>query len=138
MYTLPNSLPYVDLLPGPFILLFLIPLLPLTLFSLGARPPGPASFPLSDELWRTTALLGSAVAIAIGVGMYPDSMGDLVSWVKDGRMRAGVMKVGIGGGNWMGWGQVWNQAQAGSGVGVGIGGKRMMTRDMARRIAKSR
>ena len=107
MYALPNSLPYVDLLPGPFILLFLIPLLPLALFSLGARPPGPSSFPiLTDELWRTTALLGGAVTIALCVGVYPDSMGDVVGWVRDGRMSMGAL--GVGEGNWMGWAKVWN------------------------------
>ena len=143
MYALPNSLPYVDLLPGPFILLFLIPLLPLALFSLGARPPafgsGSGPSPLSDELWRTTALLAGAVTVALCVGVYPDSMTDVVAWVKDGRLKVGAMGVGAGGGNWMGWGQVWNRAGTVAGVrsGVRAGGKRMMSPEMARRIIKS-
>lgn len=134
MYALPNSVPYADLLPGPFILLFLIPLLPLALFSLGARPPslGEGHFPLSDELWRTTALLGMAVTIALCVGVYPDSMGDVVGWVKDGRLKVG--SIGVGGADWMGWGRVWNKA----GTVVGAGGKRAMTPALASRIARSR
>lgn len=127
MYTLPTiSASSFDILPGPFILLLLIPLLPLTLFSLGARPPGVSSLPfLTDELWRTTALLGLAVIVGLFVGVYPDSLQSMVTWVKDGQIR----QVGFTRPDWLSW-------------GAGRGGVRasraVMARNAARRLARSR
>jgi hypothetical protein len=84
-YTLPTSLPSMDLLPVPFLLLIFIPLLPLALFSLGARPPTGSSFDfLTDELWRTTALLGVAVTVGLCVGVYPESMKEMGGWLMEG------------------------------------------------------
>jgi hypothetical protein len=102
MYTLPTSLPYVDLLPGPFILLIFIPLLPLALFSLGARPPAGSSFDfLTDELWRTTALLGIAVTVGLCVGVYPSTLEGMGGWLKDGNLSWGSNYLG-GAGKWLG------------------------------------
>lgn len=104
MYTLPTSLPYVDLLPGPFILLIFIPLLPLALFSLGARPPSGSSFDfLTDELWRTTALLGIAVTVGLCVGVYPSTLEGMGGWLKDGNLSWGGNYLG-GAGKWLGGG----------------------------------
>ena len=104
MYTLPTSLPYVDLLPGPFILLIFIPLLPLALFSLGARPPSGSSFEfLTDELWRTTALLGIAVSVGLCVGVYPSTLEGMGGWLKNGNLSWGSNYLG-GARKWLGGG----------------------------------
>jgi hypothetical protein len=96
MYTLPNSVPYIDLLPGPFLLLIFIPLLPLALFSLGARPPTGSSLGfLTEELWRTTALLGIAVTVGLCVGVYPGSIQNMTEWLKSGSLNLG--SIGISG-----------------------------------------
>jgi hypothetical protein len=96
MYTLPNSVPYMDLLPGPFLLLIFIPRLPLALFSLGARPPTGSSLSfLTEELWRTTALLGIAVTVGLCVGVYPGSIQNMTEWLKGGNLNLG--SIGISG-----------------------------------------
>jgi len=96
-YTLPTSLPSMDFLPGPFLLLIFIPLLPLALFSLGARPPTGSSFDfLTDELWRTTALLGVAVTVGLCVGVYPESMKEMGGWLMDGAYLSGAGAGGVG------------------------------------------
>ena len=88
----------MDFLPGPFLLLIFIPLLPLALFSLGARPPTGSSFDfLTDELWRTTALLGVAVTVGLCVGVYPESMKEMGGWLMDGEYLKGAGEVKVKG-----------------------------------------
>lgn len=74
-----------DIIPGPFILLLLLPALPLLLFSIGARPPDTHSLPFStDDLWQTTAFITVAGAVVLCVGLYPGLLGDVGTWVKGG------------------------------------------------------
>lgn len=64
-----------------------------------------------------------AISVALAVGMYPDSLGDVTRWVKDGTLSVRSMNVGSMSGGWLGWGE---------------NGKRAMTPEVARRIARSR
>lgn len=74
-----------DILPGPFILLLLLPALPLLLFSIGARPPDTHSLPFStDDLWQTTAFITVAGVVVLCVGLYPSLLGDVGTWVRGG------------------------------------------------------
>jgi hypothetical protein len=127
MYALPSTVPYIDLLPGPFLLLIFIPLLPLALFSLGARPPSGSSLDfLTEELWRTTALLGVAVTVALCVGVYPGSMEGVTSWVKEGNWN---IDLGIGGSEYLAIGKSWFGAGSRSARGVvGPAGRRVVRR----------
>jgi hypothetical protein len=127
MYALPSTLPYIDLLPGPFLLLIFIPLLPLALFSLGARPPSGSSLDfLTEELWRTTALLGVAVTVALCVGVYPGSMEGVVSWVKEGNLSFSS-GFGVGGNQYLAIGKSWFGSGRAKAVGT-AGGRRVIRR----------
>lgn len=74
-----------DILPGPFILLLLLPAFPLILFSIGARPPDTSALPFTtDDLWQTTAFITVAGAVVLSMGLYPGMLSDVTTWVKDG------------------------------------------------------
>ena len=76
---------YPALIPGPFILLLLLPIIPLLLFSVGARPPDTSGLPFStDDLWQTTAFISVAGAVVLCVGLYPGAFSDVAQWVADG------------------------------------------------------
>jgi len=74
-----------NILPGPFILLLLLPAIPLVLFSFGARPPDTNNLPFTtDDLWQTTAFVTVAGSVVLAMGVYPGLLGDITGWIKDG------------------------------------------------------
>ncbi|KAL7420262.1 hypothetical protein Q5752_005231 [Cryptotrichosporon argae] len=78
-----------SLAPAPFILLFLLPALPLLLFSIGARPPDTSALPFStDDMYHTMALMCAAGAVVLCLGVYPDAFGGVWGWVRDGAWPA--------------------------------------------------
>ncbi|KAK4686113.1 hypothetical protein P7C73_g4016, partial [Tremellales sp. Uapishka_1] len=73
------------LIPGPFILLFLLPIIPLLLFSIGARPPDGTNLPFStDDIFQMTAFITVAGAVVLCVGVYPGAFGSVATWIKQG------------------------------------------------------
>lgn len=74
-----------ELVPGPIILLLLLPALPLLLFSLGARPPDTDTLPFTTgDFFVTTACLTTAGAIGLGMAYWPDGLTGLGNWIKGG------------------------------------------------------
>ncbi|ORX41243.1 hypothetical protein BD324DRAFT_648123 [Kockovaella imperatae] len=79
---LPTASAIPSILPGPFILLLLLPVIPLLLFSVGARPPDTSHLPFStDDLWQTTAFITIAGAVVLCVGLYPGAFRDVAQWI---------------------------------------------------------
>ncbi|WVQ82581.1 hypothetical protein IAT38_004711 [Cryptococcus sp. DSM 104549] len=118
----PQPAPFVpppSVLPGPFILLILLPAIPLLLFSLGARPPGTSALPFStNDLFATTALVTMAGGAVLLLGVWPDAGGQIWGWIRDGD-------------GWD-WGARWGEGEGeGEGVlaawGLGWGGKGVAT-----------
>jgi len=74
-----------NILPGPFILLLLLPAVPLLLFSIGARPPDTHNLPFTtDDLWQTTAFITVAGAVVLAMGLYPGLLADVTGWIREG------------------------------------------------------
>ena len=81
----PAVIGWPSILPGPFILLLLLPAFPLILFSIGARPPDTSALPFTtDDLWQTTAFITVAGAVVLSMGLYPGILSDASAWIKDG------------------------------------------------------
>ncbi|WWC67203.1 uncharacterized protein I206_101110 [Kwoniella pini CBS 10737] len=75
-----------SILPGPFILLIILPLIPLLLFSLGARPPNTSNLPFSNsDIFTTGAFLTITMIIVICLGVYPEAGGAVWEFIKDGK-----------------------------------------------------
>ncbi|KIR42198.1 hypothetical protein I307_00672 [Cryptococcus deuterogattii 99/473] len=73
------------ILPGPIILLVLLPAIPLFLFSLGARPPDTSALPFStNDLFVTITLICLAGGTVLFLGVYPEVGGRVWGWIKDG------------------------------------------------------
>ncbi|ODO00251.1 hypothetical protein I350_06880 [Cryptococcus amylolentus CBS 6273] len=88
--------PTPTLLPGSFILLILLPVIPLLLFSLGARPPNTSSLPFStNELFVTTTMICLATGAVLLLGVYPDVGGQIWGWIRDGDLN--TWSPGLGG-----------------------------------------
>ncbi|WVO16050.1 hypothetical protein L204_103715 [Cryptococcus depauperatus] len=108
--------PTPTLLPGPFILLVLLPAIPLLLFSIGARPPDTSALPFStNDLFVTTSLICFAFGAVLMLGVYPDVGGRLWLWIREGEgldwdsSGAGGLMEGLGLGDWQ-----WKSSTAGS------------------------
>lgn len=80
---MPIDTSWLPVIPGPFILLLFLPLFPLVLLSIGARPPKTDSLPFStDEIWQTAALVTAAGSVALCTIFYPGAAGEILHWVK--------------------------------------------------------
>ncbi|WWC57707.1 uncharacterized protein I303_100241 [Kwoniella dejecticola CBS 10117] len=74
-----------SILPGPFILLLLLPSIPLLLFSLGARPPDTSHLPFStSDVFTTGAFVTVTMTIVICLGVYPEAGGAVWEFIRDG------------------------------------------------------
>ncbi|KAE8541188.1 hypothetical protein D1P53_002545 [Cryptococcus gattii VGV] len=132
------------ILPGPIILLILLPAIPLFLFSLGARPPDTSALPFStNDLFVTTTLICLAGGTVLFLGVYPEVGGRVWGWIKDGGG-------GGGGVHWRGgpsWNDVWDELgmrEMGDwmgwllgGGGGGGGGQRWMEQSAAAGVQQS-
>ncbi|OCF43120.1 hypothetical protein I317_03089 [Kwoniella heveanensis CBS 569] len=77
--------PTPSLIPGPFILLLLLPSIPLLLFSLGARPPDTSHLPFStSDIFATGAFVTVAGIVVLCLGVYPETGQAVLEWIKDG------------------------------------------------------
>ncbi|WVQ94256.1 hypothetical protein IAU59_001335 [Kwoniella sp. CBS 9459] len=77
--------PTPSLIPGPFILLLLLPSIPLLLFSLGARPPDTSHLPFStSDVFATGAFVTVAGIVVLCLGVYPETGQAVLEWIKDG------------------------------------------------------
>ncbi|WWD22766.1 hypothetical protein CI109_107259 [Kwoniella shandongensis] len=73
------------LLPGPFIILILLPAIPLLLFSLGARPPDTSNLPFAaNDMWLTMGFVTIAGIVVLCLGVYPEVGGTVWDWIKAG------------------------------------------------------
>lgn len=92
---LPSS--YTTLIPGPFVLLLLLPSIPLLLFSIGARPPDTSALPFSGtEVFTTAAFVSIAGGVVLGLVVWPEMGKDLGGWVGgSARVQGGVGSVGV-------------------------------------------
>jgi len=78
-----NSWPSIT--PGPIVLLLLLPSLPLLLFGIGARPPNMRHLPFDhSDIWTTSALVTCALAVVLGVTVWPDGLSGIMGWVQGG------------------------------------------------------
>ncbi|WVQ64403.1 uncharacterized protein L199_002569 [Kwoniella botswanensis] len=77
--------PTPSILPGPFILLLLLPAIPLLLFSLGARPPDTSHLPFTtSDVFTTGAFVTVTMTIVICLGVYPEAGGAVWAWIREG------------------------------------------------------
>lgn len=78
----PMSNSYTTLIPGPFILLLLLPSIPLLLFSIGARPPDTSALPFSmTEVFTTAAFVSVAGGVVMGLVIWPDMGKNVGGWM---------------------------------------------------------
>ncbi|WVR03170.1 hypothetical protein IAU60_000161 [Kwoniella sp. DSM 27419] len=93
-----------SLIPGPFILLLLLPSIPLILFSLGARPPDTSHLPFSTtDVFATGAFVTVAGTVVLCFWVYPEAGGMVWSWIRDGRLDVEGWQMpwsGLGGWGW--------------------------------------
>ncbi|WWC97470.1 hypothetical protein V866_004350 [Kwoniella sp. B9012] len=76
--------PTPSILPGPFILLLLLPAIPLLLFSLGARPPDTSHLPFTtSDVFTTGAFVTVTMTIVICLGVYPEAGGAVWAWIRE-------------------------------------------------------
>ena len=83
-----QAVPRSNLVPGPIVLLLLLPAIPLLLFSVGARPLDISALPFStDDLWQTTAFVTVAGAVVLSMAVYPGLLDDMSAWVTRGEVK---------------------------------------------------
>ncbi|WVF66647.1 hypothetical protein IAT40_001388 [Kwoniella sp. CBS 6097] len=91
--------PTPSLIPGPFILLLLLPSIPLLLFSLGARPPDTSHLPFStSDVFATGAFVTVAGIVVLCLGVYPETGQAVLEWIKDGNANGWHMTSQFGSG----------------------------------------
>ncbi|WRT63307.1 uncharacterized protein IL334_000212 [Kwoniella shivajii] len=106
--------PTPSLMPGPFILLFLLPAIPLLLFSVGARPPDTSHLPFStSDAFATGAFVTIAGVVVLCLGVYPEAGGAVWTWIREGG-KVNLSLEGIW--PWTGEGNEINLAHAASGT----------------------
>lgn len=125
--------PTPTILPGPIILLVLLPAIPLLLFSLGARPPDTSALPFgfgefatNNDLLVTTTLVCLAGGTVLFLGVYPEVGGRVWGWIRDGGEGGGG-----GGLDWSSWWEELGMGEVGDWVG-GLGGQSQMVVEQVR------